>query len=529
MVGHGGRVVVGCGETVSDWGVWGVGGRGFGTYGGFSLQPPSSTASPSAFAASEAAEAVEQGVQGTPLVRPRVCLHLGLTDYKSLITTNLCSDWQSFLAPPLSGSAPAKRLRTCEGSGMGTGADAATGEGESGDGACKGPGMEEGSRQCGAGREAWFSEMAQDGDGDTAAAAATASAAATATTVTVPSAATDSQECPHLKETGDRMAACATCQQAIGQRDAQACQHMGDALGNAALVVTADGCFLLLQRGTAVGEFPNCPVFPGGHPEMFEGMKREVEEENSAPADSLVSSPPHTPHPLLTLSLSLSQSLAPSPLAPASPSSSPSLLNATIAHEMFEGMKGEVEEETGAPANSLVSFPPHTRSHLLSSATCLFFLTHAPHLLRIPIHLALHVPHLVFPLLSAPARHALSWSVQAQGEHAIARHVPLPHCTTHTNGCSCSPPCLPPPFSFSPQHGMLFLGLCRRRENVRSLAMFLCHTSLTAPEVLSCYASAQRKFESTSLRAMPLVRGGMCWYVCAMPPFLCLHLCAAQI
>ncbi|CAI5528462.1 unnamed protein product, partial [Closterium sp. Naga37s-1] len=363
-------------------------------YGGFSLQPPSSTASPSAAVASEAAEAVEQGVQGTPLVRPRVCLHLGLTDYKSLITTNLCSDWQSFLAPPLSGSAPAKRLRTGEGPGMGTGADAAAGEGESGDGACKGAGMEEGSRQCGAGREARFSEMAQDGDGD--AAAATASAAATATTVTVPTAATESQECPHLKETGDRMAPCATCQQAIGQRDAQACQHMGDALGNAALVVTADGCFLLLQRGTAVGEFPNCPVFPGGHPEPSEaGISTTPTSPPSqhSPANPQSSTTPETPH-------------ASPPLFPTDSSSSPSLLNLTIAHEMFEGMKREVEEETGAPADSL--------------------------------------------------------------------------------------------------HGMLFLGLCRRRENVRSLAMFLCHTSLTAPEVLSRYASAEHKFESTSLRAVPL-------------------------
>ncbi|CAI5986964.1 unnamed protein product [Closterium sp. NIES-64] len=426
-------------------------------YGGFSLQPPSSTASPSAFAASEAAEAVEQGVSSQPTSAPtgKASLHLPS---------------QAALLPSASEHA---RGREWE---------------------------QEQTQQLVKGRVVM--EHARGPEWKR-----------------VPG----SVGLAGKLETGDRMAACATCQQAIGQRDAQACQHMGDALGNAALVVTADGCFLLLQRGTAVGEFPNCPVFPGGHPEpseagisdtpqsppaqhhptdpqssttpaspplsstnspssspslhnatiaheMFEGMKREVEEENSAPADSLVSSPPHTPHPLLTLSLSLSQSLAPSPLAPASPSSSPSLLNATIAHEMFEGMKGEVEEETGAPANSL-----------------------------------------------------------AQGEHAIARHVPLPHCTTHTNGCSCSPPCLPPPFSFSPQHGMLFLGLCRRRENVRSLAMFLCHTSLTAPEVLSCYASAQRKFESTSLRAMPLVRGGMCWYVCAMPPFLCLHLCAAQI
>ncbi|CAI5532096.1 unnamed protein product [Closterium sp. Naga37s-1] len=472
------------------------------SYGGFSLHPPSSATSPSAAAAAAAAaaagaseapqgsEAAERGVQGSP----RVCLHLGLTDYKSLITTNLCSDWRNFLAPSFSGSTFAKRLKIAEGTGRGGagGADGVADEGESVEGACRDEGVGGGSRECGAGRD--VTVMAQDGDEPgNAAPAATASAAAT-----------DSQECHHPKESGERMAACATCQQAIGQRDVQACQHMGDALGNAALVVTADGCFLLLQRGTAVGEFPNCPVFPGGHPEMFEGMKREVEEETGAPADSLVSSPPHTPHPLLTLSLSLSQSLAPSPFARASPSSSPSLLNATIAHEMFEGMKGEVEEETGAPANSLVSFPPHTHSHLLSSATCLFFVTHAPHPLRIPIHLALHVPHLVFPLLSPPARHALPWSVQAQGEHAIARHVPLPHCTTHTNGCSCSPPCLPPPFSFSPQHGMLFLGLCRRRENVRSLAMFLCHTSLTAPEVLSCYASAQHKFESTSLRAVPL-------------------------
>ncbi|CAI5509056.1 unnamed protein product [Closterium sp. Naga37s-1] len=353
----------------------------------------------------------------------------------SLITTNLCSDWRSFLAPSLSGSTFAKRLKTAEGTSRGEagGADGVADEGESVEGACRDEGVGGGSRECGAGRD--VTVMTQDGDEPgNAAPAATASAAAT-----------DSQECHHPKESGERMAACATCQQAIGQ----ACQHMGDALGNASLVVTADGCFLLLQRGTAVGEFPNCPVFPGGHPEpseagisdtpqsppaqhhptdpqssttpaspplsptdspssspsllnasiaheMFEGMKREVEEETGAPADSLVSSPPHTPHPPLTLSLSLSQSLAPSPFAPASPSSSPCLLNATIAHEMFEGMKGEVEEETGAPANSLVRFPPHTHSHLLSSATSSF------------LRNTCSSPHCVFPYTWLFISHTLS-------------------------------------------------------------------------------------------------------------------------
>ncbi|CAI5986968.1 unnamed protein product [Closterium sp. NIES-64] len=353
-------------------------------YGGFSLHPPSSATSPAAAAAgaSEApqgSEAAERGVQGSP----RVCLHLGLTDYKSLITTNLCSDWRSFLAPSFSGSTFAKRLKIAEGAGRGGagGADGVADEGESIEGACRDQGVGGGSRECGAGRD--VTEMAQDGDEPgNAAPAATASAAAT-----------DSQECHHPKESGERMAACATCQQAIGQRDAQACQHMGDALGNAALVVTADGCFLLLQRGTAVGEFPNCPVFPGGHPEPSEAGISDTPQ--SLPAQHHPTNPQSSTTP------------ASPPLSSTdSPSSSPSLLNATIAHEMFEGMKREVEEETGAPADSL--------------------------------------------------------------------------------------------------HGMLFLGLCRRRENVRSLAMFLCHTSLTAPEVLSCYASAQHKFESTSLRAVPL-------------------------
>ncbi|CAI5463225.1 unnamed protein product [Closterium sp. Yama58-4] len=137
---------------------------------------------------------------------------------------------------------------------------------------------------------------------------------------------------------------------------------MGDALGNAALVPSEAGI-------------------------------------SATPSSSPTQPPSVDPH--------SSTTPASPPLSPtASPSSSPSLLNATIAHEMFEGMKREVEEETGAPADSL--------------------------------------------------------------------------------------------------HGMLFLGLCRRRENVRSLAMFLCHTSLTAPEVLTRYASAQHKFESTSLRAVPL-------------------------
>ncbi|CAI7868802.1 unnamed protein product [Closterium sp. NIES-54] len=373
-------------------------------YGGFSLHPPSSATSPSAAAAAAAAaaagaseapqgsEAAERGVQGSP----RVCLHLGLTDYKSLITTNLCSDWRSFLAPSLSGSTFAKRLKTAEGTGRGGagGADGVADEGESVEGACRDEGVGGGSRECGAGRD--VTVMTQDGDEPgNAAPAATASAAAT-----------DSQECHHPKESGERMAACATCQQAIGQRDAQACQHMGDALGNASLVVTADGCFLLLQRGTAVGEFPNCPVFPGGHPEPSEAGISETPQ-----------SPPAQHHPTDPRS---STTPASPPLSPTdSPSSSPSLLNATIAHEMFEGMKREVEEETGAPADSL--------------------------------------------------------------------------------------------------HGMLFLGLCRRRENVRSLAMFLCHTSLTAPEVLSRYASAQHKFESTSLRAVPLDSPVLC---CAPPHHL---------
>ncbi|CAI5532106.1 unnamed protein product [Closterium sp. Naga37s-1] len=381
-------------------------------YGGFSLSP-SSAASPSAATTIEApqgSEAAERGVQGSP----RVCLHLGLTEYKSLITTNLCSDWQSFLAPPLSASAAAKRLKTGEGTGSrGTGgADGATVEEGGGEGASREESMEGNSWECGAGDGPQTSKMAQDGDA-TAAVASDAADPATATTsaaaVSGSTSATNSptgvphshssHECPHRKEEpSNHMAACATCQQAIGQRDAQACQHMGDALGNAALVVTADGCFLLLQRGTAVGEFPNCPVFPGGHPEPSE-----------AGISTTPTSPPsqHSPaNPQSSTIPSPHTSTASPPRSPSDSSSSPTLLNLTIAHEMFKGMKREVEEETGAPADSL--------------------------------------------------------------------------------------------------HGMLFLGLCRRRENVRSLAMFLCHTSLTAPEVLSRYASAQHKFESTSLRAVPL-------------------------
>ncbi|GJP78645.1 hypothetical protein CLOP_g8922, partial [Closterium sp. NIES-67] len=332
-------------------------------YGGFSLQPPSAETLPSAAAAPDAPEGALQG-------RPRVCLHLGLTDYKSLITTNLCSDWRSFLAAPLSGSDPSKRLKTDEGGGR---------------------------EAAGGGRGEVDGGMGRADGGAGGGSSSTDASGVDASGVDDGGAKADAQQCTQAEPCG-HSAPCATCQQAIGQRDAHACQYMGDALGNAALVVTADRRFLLLQRGTAVGEFPNCPVFPGGHPE---------------PSEAGISAPPPAPpaHSPPAGPLSLHDASSTSPQAPPSPSdsSSPSSaqLNATIAREMFEGMKREVEEETGTPADSL--------------------------------------------------------------------------------------------------RGMLFLGLCRRRENVRSLAMFLCHSSLTSAEVLLRYASAEHKFESTGLRAVPLV------------------------
>eukprot|EP00897_Mesotaenium_endlicherianum_P005437 jgi/Mesen1/4921/ME000246S04140 len=100
--------------------------------------------------------------------------------------------------------------------------------------------------------------------------------------------------------------------------DAHRWRHLASPLGNAAVVETSDGRIVVLQRGSAVGEFPRCPVFPGGHSEpsevgifshstqgsgseaaeeercklivdeMYAGIVREVEEETGAPASSRV-------------------------------------------------------------------------------------------------------------------------------------------------------------------------------------------------------------------------------------------------
>ena len=51
-------------------------------------------------------------------------------------------------------------------------------------------------------------------------------------------------------------------------------EHLSYPLGNAAIVVLADGKVVMLKRSAHVGECPNTVVFPGGHPEPEEiGMK----------------------------------------------------------------------------------------------------------------------------------------------------------------------------------------------------------------------------------------------------------------
>lgn len=100
-----------------------------------------------------------------------------------------------------------------------------------------------------------------------------------------------------------------------GASDVERCRHLGDPLGNAALVRTGDGKVLLLQRGDQVGEFPNHPVFPGGHSEPVEvGVKSHGDVLYSEERQQL---------------------------------------NTLIALEMFAGIVREVEEETGAPAETL--------------------------------------------------------------------------------------------------------------------------------------------------------------------------------
>lgn len=48
-------------------------------------------------------------------------------------------------------------------------------------------------------------------------------------------------------------------------------RHLSNPLGNAALVLLADGGVICLRRGTAVGEMPGQLVFPGGHAEVRQG------------------------------------------------------------------------------------------------------------------------------------------------------------------------------------------------------------------------------------------------------------------
>ncbi|KAK6935939.1 NUDIX hydrolase domain [Dillenia turbinata] len=81
------------------------------------------------------------------------------------------------------------------------------------------------------------------------------------------------------------------------------CLHTANPLGNSAVVETADGKIIVLQRSNNVGEFAGHFMFPGGHPEnhdltatcvnemvsqeMFDSIIREVVEEIGVPASSL--------------------------------------------------------------------------------------------------------------------------------------------------------------------------------------------------------------------------------------------------
>ncbi|KAL4189140.1 hypothetical protein AMTRI_Chr08g163980 [Amborella trichopoda] len=92
-------------------------------------------------------------------------------------------------------------------------------------------------------------------------------------------------------------------------------QHTASPLGNGAVVESADGKILVLQRSYNVGEFPGHYVFPGGHSEPQEiGISCHIRDEDTRNS---------------------------------------SCLNDKVSEEMFDGITREVVEEIGVPAGSL--------------------------------------------------------------------------------------------------------------------------------------------------------------------------------
>ena len=132
-----------------------------------------------------------------------------------------------------------------------------------------------------------------------------------------------------------------------------ASRHFANPLGNAAVVTTSDHRILLLQRSTQVGEFPNCSVFPGGHPEVSHwGCKL-----------------------LLPVLCPILTGREGAPLPVVQPSEAgihgrsggegaAVATSERAAAEMFAGIVREVVEETGVPIACLVRMSPSTSEAL---------------------------------------------------------------------------------------------------------------------------------------------------------------------
>ncbi|KAL6011200.1 Nudix hydrolase 9 [Asimina triloba] len=109
-------------------------------------------------------------------------------------------------------------------------------------------------------------------------------------------------------------------------------------LGNGAIVETADGKILLLQRSFNVGEFPGHFVFPGGHSEPEEiGISSHLVNGDMKDAGSL---------------------------------------NNVVSQEMFDGIIREVVEEIGVPEQTLTQpiFIGVSRRKLNVRPTAFFYL-----------------------------------------------------------------------------------------------------------------------------------------------------------
>ncbi|XP_021889152.1 nudix hydrolase 9 [Carica papaya] len=93
------------------------------------------------------------------------------------------------------------------------------------------------------------------------------------------------------------------------------CQHTSNPLGNGAVVETADGKIVVLQRSDKVGEFPGHFVFPGGHPEPEEvGLANHEHSKDLTDSEHV---------------------------------------NKKVSQEMFDSIIREVVEEIGVPKKSL--------------------------------------------------------------------------------------------------------------------------------------------------------------------------------